>query len=391
MLNFPSYAVNCLNTIKEKGYEAYFVGGCVRDAVIGRQYDDVDITTNATPDQIMSIFEHTVPTGIAHGTVTVIIDGNNIEVTTYRAEKGYSDSRHPDLVNFVSDLREDLSRRDFTINALAFDPERETVDLFGGMNDLEAKIIKAVGDPLVRFKEDALRILRAFRFSSVLGMNIEDKTKDAAFKLAGTVKKVSGERILSELKKLVGGNISKDFCDFIGTGALEPFGISSLNYDPPVFAAFGKLDTDITEKTAIFLSLTKHDFRLIKSTLKPSSALIDYLEFFDKFSTDEINLSTRRDIKIALKSYSKRFISAYLNRLSLYDTMLSEKIFEVIYDIEQADEPYLLEHLCINGNDLSKLGIKGRDIGRLLNQALELVIDEPTLNKNDTLLKKFFD
>ena len=390
MLNFPSYAEKCLNKIKENGFEAYFVGGCVRDALIGREYDDVDITTNATPDQIVSIFEHTVPTGIAHGTVTVIIDGRNIEVTTYRTEKGYSDSRHPDSVNFVSDLKEDLSRRDFTINALAFDPEKEIVDLFDGIEDLNNGVIRAVGDPMVRFTEDALRILRAFRFSSVLGMRIEKETKEAAFKLAHTVKKVSGERILSELTKLVSGNISKDIADFINAGALKAFGILSLNYDPKVLAALSRSNFDIIEKTAIFLSLTEHDSKQIKSALKPSANLTSLLDYYDRVGLSEINISSRQDLKLALKSHSKRLILAYLNRLSLFDSSRSKKALENISDIEQSGEPYTLEGLCINGNDLIALGITGMDIGHKLNQALELVIKDPSLNTKEKLMKILF-
>ena len=388
MLNFPSYALKCLNTIKENGFEAYFVGGCVRDALIGRKYDDVDITTNATPSQIISIFEHTVPTGIAHGTITVIIEEKSIEVTTYRTEQGYSDSRHPDSVSFVTNLADDLSRRDFTVNSLAFDPEKDIVDLFGGIGDLNEGIIRAVGNPRIRFAEDALRIIRAFRFSSVLGMNIEQETKDAAFSLASTVQKVSGERVFSELKKLLCGTITNDFLDFINTGALASFGIYSADRNEDMLISLNESEFDVIEKTAIFISLIKHDTELIKTTLKPSSNFLNLINFLECFNYNKIELCTKKDIKRALKTHSKALVLAYVNRLSLYNKAQAHNALALISDIEQSNEPYKLCDLCINGNDLIKLGFKGKEIGKILDSALELVIDDPNANKKEILINK---
>ncbi len=387
MLKFPSYSLKCLNTLKENGYEAFFVGGCVRDALLGRSYDDVDITTNATPDKVTELFEHTVPTGIKHGTVTVIIDNNNIEVTTYRTEESYSDSRHPDKVNFVTDLEDDLSRRDFTVNALAYDPSLGITDLFRGIDDLNSGIIRAVGDPQKRFSEDSLRILRAFRFSSVLGMSIEESTKTAAFKLGHLVERVSGERVLSELIKLCAGKIQSSFIDFINTGALSCFGISDIDPELCPFKDIYPLKSDPLTKTAIFISLTKHNTPMIKSTLKPSSALLKLVEFFDTVTEKSLVLASRADIKRALNKHSKPLLIAYISRLSLCDKTASARLSKEIEDIERLSEPYSISHLRISGDDLKAVGAEGKEIGALLNKALEAVIVDPARNDKETLLK----
>ena len=202
-LNIPSGAEIILNTLEQHGYEAYVVGGCVRDSILGRCPDDWDITTSASPEQVKALFRRTVDTGLQHGTVTVLIEKEGFEVTTYRVDGDYEDGRHPKEVRFTSNLKEDLKRRDFTINAMAYHPERGLVDLFGGVNDMEKKVIRCVGDPMERFQEDALRILRAVRFSAQLGFTIEASTKEAIGALAPNLKLVSAERIQVELVKLL--------------------------------------------------------------------------------------------------------------------------------------------------------------------------------------------
>ncbi|MBQ7364185.1 MAG: hypothetical protein IJW46_01155 [Clostridia bacterium] len=193
--------------MKQKGYEGYAVGGCVRDMLRGDAVHDYDITTNATPYEMKTVFcdLHVIDTGIQHGTVTVVYQDITYEITTYRVESGYSDSRHPDRVEFSRSLSDDLCRRDFTINAMALSEEGEVVDLYDGKGDLARRVIRCVGDPKERFSEDALRILRALRFASVLDFTIDEATEAAAFLLADRLKAISVERVATELNKLLCG------------------------------------------------------------------------------------------------------------------------------------------------------------------------------------------
>ena len=202
-LRIPEKAEIILHTLEEAGYEAYVVGGCVRDSILGRSPDDWDITTSAKPEEVKALFRRTVDTGLVHGTVTVMLDKEGFEVTTYRVDGEYEDGRHPKEVSFTASLEEDLKRRDFTINAMAYNPKRGLVDLFGGVQDMENRIIRCVGNPLERFTEDALRILRAVRFSAQLGFSIEGETLKVISVLAPNLKYVSAERIQVELLKLL--------------------------------------------------------------------------------------------------------------------------------------------------------------------------------------------
>lgn len=202
-LRIPEKVEIILHTLEEAGYEAYVVGGCVRDSILGRSPDDWDITTSAKPEEVKALFRRTVDTGLIHGTVTVMLDKEGFEVTTYRVDGEYEDGRHPKEVSFTASLEEDLKRRDFTINAMAYNPKRGLVDLFGGVQDMENRIIRCVGNPLERFTEDALRILRAVRFSAQLGFSIEGETLKAISVLAPNLKYVSAERIQVELLKLL--------------------------------------------------------------------------------------------------------------------------------------------------------------------------------------------
>lgn len=202
-LRIPEKAEIILHTLEEAGYEAYVVGGCVRDSILGRSPDDWDITTSAKPEEVKALFRRTVDTGLIHGTVTVMLDKEGFEVTTYRVDGEYEDGRHPKEVSFTASLEEDLKRRDFTINAMAYNPKRGLVDLFGGVQDMENRIIRCVGNPLERFTEDALRILRAVRFSAQLGFSIEGETLKAISVLAPNLKYVSAERIQVGLLKLL--------------------------------------------------------------------------------------------------------------------------------------------------------------------------------------------
>lgn len=211
-----------LSLLQSHGFESYLVGGCVRDYLMGKDPEDYDIATNASPNDVMSIFEEdrVIPTGLRHGTVTVIIEQMPIEITTYRIERGYSDKRHPDEVKFTDSLREDLARRDFTMNAIAYHPSKGLVDPFGGMADIQARCIRCVGKAEERFEEDALRILRALRFASVLDFTLFTDTERAVFNQKGALIQISSERVAEELTKLLCGQavrrILLQFIDVIG-------------------------------------------------------------------------------------------------------------------------------------------------------------------------------
>lgn len=204
-IDIPEKVEFIIKLLETAGFEAYAVGGCVRDSLLGREPKDWDITTNAFPEQVKEIFHHTIDTGIEHGTVTVMLNREGFEVTTYRIDGKYEDNRHPSEVLFTRNLADDLLRRDFTINAMAYNPEKGLVDIFNGREDLENKVIRAVGDPIKRFSEDALRIMRAVRFSSVLGFDIEEETGKAMKSLAKNLSDISAERVREELVKLVMG------------------------------------------------------------------------------------------------------------------------------------------------------------------------------------------
>ena len=221
---FPNHVEQCLQRLWEAGFQAYPVGGCVRDTLLGRTPGDWDVTTSALPEQVISLFERTVPTGINHGTVTVVFECGVIEVTTFRREGGYTDSRHPDSVSFDVGLEEDLARRDFTVNAMAFAPDRSVIDLFDGEKDLKNRILKSVGDANTRFLEDALRILRGIRFAAQLNFSVEEKTAQAMKQQAEGLKRISAERIVHELEKtLLSAN--PGFAEgFFRLGAMERFG-----------------------------------------------------------------------------------------------------------------------------------------------------------------------
>ena len=380
-LIFPDFSLKCLKKIEENGFEAWFVGGCVRDAFLGRDFYDIDIATNATPTDIINIFDKTVPTGIKHGTVTVIIDKNSIEVTTYRSEAGYFDTRHPDSVEFMSDITEDLSRRDFTINALAFHPKRGLVDLFFGIEDLNNRIIRCVNNPHTRLSEDALRILRAYRFSSQLGFSIEKETESAAISLLENLKLLSGERILSELIKLICGKNPDKIKTLISNGSLEFCGIKSKCSN---LSKLSQITNTSDIRLPIFLNLCGFDSNLLKSILKiDRKSLTLTTSLYDIINHKKPK--TKSEIKRTLSKYDKSVFELYLEYLSITEddfSSLKEKYLEII----ENNEPYKISHLNICGDEIAALGINGKEIGLQLEHLLKIVIDNPSFNKKETLI-----
>ena len=278
-IKIPTEAKKIIDKLYEAGYEAYIVGGCVRDALLGREAEDYDITTSATPLEIKRIFERTVDTGISHGTVTVIENGKPYEVTTFRVDGEYKDNRHPVSVSYTSNIRDDLARRDFTVNALAYNDREGIVDAFSGISDLQNQTIRCVRDPEERFSEDALRVLRGIRFASVLGFKIEERTADAIRKYSKNLASISSERILAEWKKLLSGKNAYDVI-FDYKEVIDVFAEELKNIEMPPRDSFCGLTYDEIQILLFSLSDVKDAFlcgaeemeRLIDSSMWWKSA-----------------------------------------------------------------------------------------------------------------------
>ena len=370
MLKIPEKIKFVLNTLTQNGYEAYIVGGCVRDSLLGLIPSDYDVTTSAKPQEILGLFEKTVPTGIKHGTVTVIIDNEPVEVTTFRTEGEYKDSRHPQNVEFVTDLREDLSRRDFTVNAMAFNETVGLVDLFGGVSDLKNKILRAVGDSDKRFSEDALRILRLFRFASQLEFTIEEKTLNSALKLQNGLENISKERIFSELCKAVNGKNPKAILPLIKSGGLEFLGVIKT----PEFATADNLDL----RLFVFLNTSSENPIEVLKILKAPSRQIDFANKLLKLQS--IKIDSKEDIKNAL------FLTDF-NGVSLFlQLQKEENKLKTLDEVIKNKEPYLISHLAVSGEDLKELGFKGKEIGEMLERIRQEVVKSPEKNRKETLM-----
>ena len=369
MFKIPKKALFVIDRLTKNGYKAYIVGGCVRDILRGEKPHDFDITTSAKPQEIIDLFEKTVPTGIKHGTVTVLMENEPIEVTTFRTEGKYTDNRRPDSVEFVTDLKEDLSRRDFTVNAIAYNHIDGIIDYFGGKEDLQNKILKAVGDPEKRFSEDALRILRLFRFASTLNFEIHENTFAAALKCAHLLETVSRERIFEELKKAVLGNNFKIFAPLIECGALKFLNITDL-------PDFNKIKA-LKEHPLLCLYLSLGTNALLE--LKPAGVQKEYFKTLDILSDMPLP-QTDADIKEMLNTANANT----LNDFFVLKGLDTEKLENVI----NSGEPYKISHLKINGNDLINMGYKGEEIGKILEHLRKTVIKNPKKNTKENLLKE---
>lgn len=301
-------AINVLEKFNEAGYEAYFVGGCVRDYLLNDEFSDIDITTNALPDEVKQIFRKSIDTGIQHGTVTILVNGDSFEVTTFRTEDDYIDHRTPEKVEFVSDLKEDLDRRDFTINAMALDSKGKLYDYHCGERDLRNKVIKTVNNPNERFFEDALRMLRAFRFSSKLGFEIEENTLKAIKNNAELIKFVSIERIVNEFRKLLTGRGNKR--------SLELLVDSKLNNYIPFLDEISKIidfsNYTFCQSLYILSKINDISFEKLKE-LKLSNKEIKQIKIYEKINED---FSSNVPLEIILYNYDVNdvsFIASYSN------------------------------------------------------------------------------
>lgn len=391
-INIPREVERALSILHNKGFEAYIVGGCVRDSIMGNFPSDWDITTSAKPDEIMSAFSgfRTIETGIKHGTVAVIIDKMQIEITTYRIDGDYSDKRHPDRVFFTDNLKYDLERRDFTINALAYNGQ-ELVDLFGGINDIEKKIIRCVGDPHERFNEDGLRILRALRFASVLNFEIEKNTSASIHHNKNLLNSISKERINTEFNKLVMGTsfqrILGEYRNIIQVFIPELSSISPEEAESRL-KAMGSVDTLVLRLSLLLYKMESPDRILMRlkydnTTIKGVKLLTANME--GKIYPEPVNIK-KWLYKISYVNLCDLIkLKKALFKFQCEELSKAEKIMDEIIETKQC---YSLETLALGGQDLLDLGIpRGKDIGRILNELLDKVIEGQLENNKDSLLK----
>ena len=362
-----------IEKLEKSGFEAFFVGGCVRDVLMGKTPGDIDITTSASPADVMNIFEKTYPTGINHGTVTVVENGILAEVTTYRCEKGYKDFRHPDGVEFVSDISEDLSRRDFTVNAIAYNPERGIIDNFGGQKDIENKVIRCVGEPDRRFSEDALRMVRAVRFAATLGFEIEEKSLMAIRKNAHLVANISKERIAVEFEKAVLGDFPEKLVLLRETGLIKHLAENGGTIDFSLIDKLKDLPKIAPLRFAVIMNDGAADFlkelRFSNKTIKTTESL-----------AAGMGISTPLEIKkyITKNGIENAKLLVHINSKK-YETELEKILAE--------KHPIFVKDLKINGSDLAEMGITGAKTGKIISYLLEKVWEKPSLNTKGDLIK----
>ena len=390
-IQIPQEVEEIIGKLKHYGYEAYAVGGCVRDTILGREPGDWDITTSATPQQVKEVFPKTIDTGIQHGTVTIMINHVGYEVTTYRIDGEYEDGRHPKSVEFTASLKEDLRRRDFTINAMAYSHETGIVDEFGGMEDLEQKVIRCVGCAVDRFTEDALRILRAIRFAAQLGFEIEQETFDAIKKIAPNMVHVSKERVQAELTKLLLSPNPEKIGLVYETGisqyvsdAFHTVDRSRMRIDSALekkkhirWAAFLK-NTSVQEADAVL-----HDLKLDNDTINKVKVLVRWFEHpLNPDKTELRRMMSRMDASLYDDLLElKKLSSPEVQRLEEL-----EQVGRLSAEIREHGDCVNLKDLAVSGSDVIKAGIKpGKAVGEVLNRLLEMVLEEPARNEKEYL------
>lgn len=375
----PPYLERVMTRLTDAGHAAFAVGGAVRDCLLGREPHDYDLTTSATPDEMAAVFSdmRTIPTGIAHGTLTVLSDGNPIEITTFRVDGGYSDGRHPDAVSFSRRLDDDLSRRDFTVNALAWSRETGIVDLFGGIADLRAGVIRAVGEPTLRFTEDALRILRAFRFAARLGFSIEKETLCAAVRLKDRLSLISAERIASELCGLL--------C------APHPAPALTQMKDAGILSLV--LGVEIPNENISLISRLPDTARLevrlgalLRGTAEPQKTLKG-LKLSNKIISDATEISTAQLPAKHSDRALRRFASRYATAREILLLCEDESALAHFDSVMAQSPPLSISQLAVGGRELSDAGIaQSKELGEILAVLLDTVIDDPCKNTADALL-----
>lgn len=392
-LQIPKDVEYIINKIYDNGYEAFIVGGCVRDSIIGLKPNDYDITTSAKPNEIMNIFknEKIIETGIKHGTVTLIKNGIEYEITTYRIDGEYNDNRRPDFVEFTNDINKDLQRRDFTINAIAYNHRIGIVDTFDGIDDIHKKIIKTVGKADDRFNEDGLRIIRAVRFSCKLGFDIEKDTLTSIYKNINLIKNVSIERIQNEFNKILLSDSPENLYILYQAGMFDVLKFNSVKINKNELKYIKKSKKNLIIRLSIFTYITGDSeenknilniFRYSNKIKKQCSIILDNLD--KKIIADKVC------IKLYLNKIGKENLSylLYIKKILKKEFINKDydEIYEMINDIERNKECYSLDKLAIDGSDLRALGYAGKDIGQKLDYLLKNVIENPKVNNKIDLI-----
>ena len=378
--NLPEYVLFCLNTLENNGFEAYCVGGAVRDHLMGKIPFDYDITTNATPNEITSLFPKTVPTGIKHGTVTVVTDSGNVEITTYRSDGLYSNNRSPECVTFEKNVESDLSRRDFTMNAICYNPKSGIYDPLNGVADINNKIIRAIGNPKKRFREDALRIIRAFRFAAQLNFRIEQQTLTEAIELLELLQNISVERIYTDLCRILISPHPENAKELFYNNGLKYLGFTIDDFS----SELNKIPNILSLRIAYLALQNNFDASIVLKNLKADNKTIaDTVSFYNL-----IQLSLPDD-KVKIKKILSEFgVEKFQKYIEMYRNFGCDTIFaeSTLISILNSKEPYALKMLNISGNDIKPLVSDGKEIGNILNKLLFHVIENPNDNNLETLL-----
>lgn len=435
-MKIPDKAKQVFQLIENSGYECFLVGGCVRDMLMGKEPHDIDITTNATPEEIKEVFSdfHTLDIGLKHGTVTVMLDGEPIEITTYRKESSYSDGRHPDSVSFTQNISDDLSRRDFTVNAIAFSETKGIVDPFGGAADIKNKTLRCVGDPTERFHEDSLRILRGLRFASVLGFSIDKATEQAMFDCKELINIVSPERIFTEITKLLcgenAGEILSLYSDILAVAlpeikAMKGFEQHNFHHIYDVLGHTAKVIDAVYPAVHLRLAALFHDcgkpdcFSLDENGVGHfySHASISAQKAKEALTRLRCDNATKekvvklvkihdtpiepdsKTVKKKLQKYGENlfFDLIKLQRADnmglspdyLYRQKTYDQLEEIARQVIEENQCFSLKYLAVNGRDMITLGLKGKDIGLALDELLRAVVEEKCSNDKESLLSYY--
>lgn len=383
----PKYVRQVLRSLQARGYVAYLVGGCVRDMALGVRPHDWDICTSALPEQVMAVFPGARPTGLKHGTVTVRVNSRSVEVTTFRSEENYTDHRHPETVRFVGELTTDLSRRDFTVNAMALSPDGLLMDPFGGLADLERRCIRCVGSPELRFEEDALRMFRALRFSARLDFTIEESTLAAIEKKAHLASALASERIRDEVEKTFLTPKPETVGLMLHLGLLDEFLCGRTEETLPELKSLSKLPRKPLDRwMALCVILRRRgligsveDFltalRLDSRTIRCCTDGAALLEGRKPRSTPEW--------KRLLRRWGVDTVSCAARCRDALDGGSSSRELKAVLKSGQC---FSMKHLAVSGDDLTALGLKGRELGEMLNFLLDYVIEYPDNNRRELLL-----
>ena len=382
----PKYVRQVLRGLQARGHVAYLVGGCVRDMALGVRPHDWDICTGALPEQVMEVFPGALPTGLKHGTVTVRINSRSVEVTTFRSEENYADHRHPETVRFVGELTTDLSRRDFTINAMALSPDGLIMDPFGGLTDLEHRCIRCVGSPELRFEEDALRMFRALRFSARLDFTIEEATLAAIEKKAHLASALAAERIRDEVEKTLLTPKPETVGLMQHLGLLDGFLCARADALPEL-----KLLTKLPRKAL--------DRWMALCVILRRRGLISSVEdFLTALRLDSRTIRCCTDGAALLEGHKPRGAPEWKRLLRRWgvdtvscaarcrDALDGGSSSRELKSVLKSGECFSMKHLAVSGDDLTALGLKGRELGEMLNFLLDYVIEYPENNRRELLL-----